>query len=54
MSKLCLLPASSWFFFCLAYSLALKMEMTPSFETLVDLQLITRRFVPEDRTLLLD
>jgi hypothetical protein len=44
--KLSLLPA-----FTLAYSLNLKTEATFSPETSVDFQRITRRYIPEDRTL---
>jgi hypothetical protein len=40
---------NSFFFVCLVYSLALKMEVTCSSKTSVDFQLTTRRYVPEDR-----
>jgi hypothetical protein len=36
---------------CMAYSSNLKMEATCSFETSVDFQWTTRRYIPEDRTL---
>jgi hypothetical protein len=36
---------------CFAYSSTLKVEATCSFETSVDFQRTTLRFVPEDRTL---
>jgi hypothetical protein len=35
---------------CLAYSLALKMEVTCSSETLADFQLTTQHYIPEDGT----
>jgi hypothetical protein len=50
--RACLLPTSCWFL-ALAYSFALKMEMTCSSETLVAFQRTTRRHIPGDGTLLL-
>jgi hypothetical protein len=35
--------------FCLAYSSTLKMEVTSSFETSVNFQRTTRRYIPEAR-----
>jgi hypothetical protein len=36
---------------CLAYSLALKMELTHSSKTPADFQQTTQRYIPEERTL---
>jgi hypothetical protein len=47
---LCLPPAFT-LVSCLVYASTLKMEMTCSSETSVELQLTTWRYVPEDRNL---
>jgi hypothetical protein len=44
------LPSASTLVYCLAYSSTLKMEATCSSEKSVDFQRITRRYIPEDRT----
>jgi hypothetical protein len=48
--------SSAWYLlhsgFCMAYFSALKMEATYTPETSVDIQWTTRRYIPEDRTLI--
>jgi hypothetical protein len=46
--------ASFMLFYCFVYYSTLKMEATYSSETSVDLQWTTRRYIREDRTILLN